>query len=66
MGAFFTSRSGSRRVDVPVRVLTADLELLLELFVRLGVSTRSEGCLELRDVSVLLRTLEELLDCCWR
>ena len=53
-------------MDVSVRVLTDDLELLLALFVRLGVSTRSEGCLELRDVSVLLRTLEELLDCCWR
>jgi hypothetical protein len=62
VGVCFTLRSGSRRVEELDRVLTADLVLLLEPLVRLCVSTRSVGCLVLRDVSVLLRRLEEVLD----
>ena len=53
LGVSFTSRSCSRRVDEVERV---DL-------VRLGVSTRFDDSLVSRDVSVLLRELEEVLYC---
>ena len=53
LGVSFTLRSCSRRLDEVERVV----------LVRLGVSTRFDGSLTSRDVSVLLRELEELLYC---